>query len=316
VALLDRPPRVSAGHPAGIAGRQREHVLLAAFDVHGDLPALLSAWTETERRPGPCEIALGVGPSLFDERFGLADRRPARLRRLPAFAGDALEPERSDGDMLVTISADRPQDAAAAAAELSSLAAGDARPRWTQAGFLRPGRGTRRNLLGFKDGSMNPRRPRDLDRHVWVRAGDRTWMAGGTYLVYRRIRFALDAWSALAVDEQERIIGRHKISGAPLGQRSEFDPRRLEALPLDSHVRTSAAHSNGGAAMLRRAYSYADDGRADAGLLFLAYQQDPRRQFVPVQRRLSEQDALSVHVTHTASAVFAIPPPDGLLNLR
>jgi len=123
VALLDRPPRVSGGHPAGIAGRQREHVLLAAFDVRGDLPALLTAWTDAERRPGPCEIALGVGPSLFDERFGLAGRRPARLRRLPAFAGDALEPERSDGDLVVTISAERPHDDAAAAA---------ARPRWTQ----------------------------------------------------------------------------------------------------------------------------------------------------------------------------------------
>jgi deferrochelatase/peroxidase EfeB len=318
VALLDRPPSTSAEHPAGIVGRQREHVLLAAFDVVADPRGLVGEWTAALARGprGACEIALGLGPSLFDERFGLRDRRPARLRELPAFRGDALEPRRSGGDLLVMAAADRPEDAARAVGALADLAAGTAAPRWTQAGFLRPGRGTRRNLLGFKDGSMNPRRPRDRERHVWVRAGDRTWMAGGTYLVYRRIRFDLDAWNTLPVAEQERIVGRHKTSGAPLGQRREFDPRRLEALPSDSHVVSSAARTNDGAAMLRRAYSYADDGRADAGLLFLAYQQDPRRQFVPVQRRLAEHDALSAHVVHTASAVFALAPPGASLTPR
>ena len=316
VAPLDRPPLVAAGHPAGVAGRQREHVLLAAFDARAEGSAVIAEWTAAaQRRGGACEVALGVGPSLFDERFGLAERRPARLRELPRFPGDALEPQRCGGDLLVIVSGDDRGELAGTVDAFARLAAGAATPRWTQAGFLRPGRGTRRNLLGFKDGSMNPRRPRDRDRHVWVRAGDRTWMLGGTYLVYRRIRFRLDAWSALAVPEQERIVGRHKLSGAPLGQRTEFDPRRLETLPPDSHVVNSAAQTNGGATMLRRAYSYADDGRADAGLLFLAYQQDPRRQFVPVQRRLAEHDALSAHVVHTASAVFALPPAGGLLSL-
>ena len=111
-------------------------------------------------------------------------------------------------------------------------------------------------------------------------------------------------------------MGRHKRSGAPLGWRSEFDPRRLEDLPETSHVRASAARSNGGAAMLRRGYSYAEAGREDAGLLFLAYQRDPRRQFVPVQARLAREDALSPHVTHTGTADFALPPPRSLLSLR
>jgi len=307
---------VPADRPAGVAGRQREHVLLAAFDAVSEPVAVLAEWAAAAGIRAEHEVALGVGPSLFDARFGLADRRPARLRPLPAFPGDALEPARSDGDLLVVASADEPEHAAAAVDALARAAGEAVRPRWRQAGFLRPGRGTRRNLLGFKDGSMNPRRPQDLDRHVWVRSGDMTWMLGGTYLVYRRIRFDLEAWEGLDEAAQELIIGRHKRSGAPLGLRREFDPRRLESLPEDSHVRTSAARSNAGAAMLRRAYSYADAGRADAGLVFLAYQQDPRRQFVPVQARLARDDALSAHVLHTASAVFALPPPGGLLSLR
>jgi deferrochelatase/peroxidase EfeB len=305
-------------HPAGVAGRQREHVLLAAFDVLREPQALLAEWAEllggARGTGGGCEVAIGVGPSLFDDRFGLRDSRPSRLGPLPAFPGDELDPARSGGDVLAIASADAPAVAAAAVEALAGVAGGAVEPRWTQAGFLRPGRGTRRNPLGFKDGSMNPRRPWDRDRFVWVRAGDRTWMAGGTYLVYRRIHLDLDAWRALPVAEQERVIGRHKVSGAPLGRRSEFDPRRLEELPPGSHVVNSAARTNRGAAMLRRAYSYAD-GPGDAGLVFLAYQQDPRRQFVTVQRRLAAADALNAFATHTASAVVALPPPGGLAAL-
>ncbi len=212
------------------------------------------------------------------------------------------------------VAADAPDTAAAAADAYEALGEGSVVARWRQAGYIRPGRGTRRNLLGFKDGSMNPRRPWDLDRHVWVTTGERTWMVGGTYLVYRRVRFDLGGWSAVPVEEQERIVGRHKISGAPLGHAHEFDPRVLEELPADSHVRVSAARTNNGAAMLRRGYSYAD-ADDDVGLVFLAFQKDPRRQFAPVMARIAEQDALRHYVTHTGSAVFALPPPRGLLAL-
>ena len=301
-------------HPAGIAGSQRPHVVLAAFDVVGDLGALLAEWTAAAEQPRAWVATLGAGPSLFDERFGLADLRPARLHRLPRFPGDALDPARSDGDLLVMVAADAPDTAAAAADAYEALGEGSVVARWRQAGYIRPGRGTRRNLLGFKDGSMNPRRPWDLDRHVWVTTGERTWMVGGTYLVYRRVRFDLGGWSAVPVEEQERIVGRHKISGAPLGHAHEFDPRVLEELPADSHVRVSAARTNNGAAMLRRGYSYAD-ADDDVGLVFLAFQKDPRRQFAPVMARIAEQDALRHYVTHTGSAVFALPPLRGLLAL-
>ena len=46
----------------------------------------------------------------------------------------------------------------------------------------------------------------------------------------------------------------------------------------------------------------------DAGLFFLAFQRDPRRQFVPIQTRLAEHDALNEYIRHSGSALFAIPP--------
>ncbi len=65
--------------------------------------------------------------------------------------------------------------------------------------------------------------------------------------------------------------------------------------------------------MLRRGYSFTDGvdprtAQLDAGLFFLAYQRDPRAQFVTVQKRLATGDALNEYIQHTSSAVFAVPP--------
>jgi deferrochelatase/peroxidase EfeB len=64
---------------------------------------------------------------------------------------------------------------------------------------------------------------------------------------------------------------------------------------------------------LRRSYSFSDGfdmrfGELDAGLFFICFQRDPRRQFIPIQTRLAENDHLSEYTFHTGSAIFAIPP--------
>ena len=144
-------------------------------------------------------------------------------------------------------------------------------------------------------------------------------MAGGSYAVVRRIRMLLDSWDQLSVARQEKVIGRRKSDGAPLSGGTETTPVDLGkigpdgvlAIAGDAHVRVAAAASNGGAAMLRRAFSYHDgigtDGAPDAGLLFVAWQADPLRGFVPVQRKLDGADGLSRFLRHEASALFAVP---------
>jgi deferrochelatase/peroxidase EfeB len=304
------PPRFHAEHQPGVVTRQQQHLRLAGFDVPaGARPEeLLRAWSATaarlmaEHAAQRLTFTFGVGPSLFDERFGLARRRPAALRPLPAFAGDALEPARSDGDLGVQVCA---QDAGVAAGALEAL--GEVAPRWVQAGTIGHAAPTPRNLLGFKDGTLNLRRPRDMDRHVWIRNRDRTWMLGGSYLVYRRIRLDVSGWDRLPVERQEHIMGRRKPSGGPLHGGREFDERRLDVLPDDAHVKLAAPATNAGARMLRRAYDFTD-GPGDAGLAFVCFVADPRRQFIPMQRRLAEHDALNAFATHTASALFAVPP--------
>jgi deferrochelatase/peroxidase EfeB len=330
----DRPPSIFAAHQPGIATPQPAHLTFAAFDVTVDggeaLRELLATWSaQAERlmRSVACglTLTLGLGPGIFAQRFGLAPARPVALRKLPAFTGDALEAALCDGDVCIQACASERQAAADAVSIMAAAAGGGAVTRWREHGFLgprpdgKPGANAR-DLLGFKSGTSNLRRGRELDRLVWVGRGERTWMLGGTFLVVRRIRVALDAWQALPTAAQERVIGRRRATGAPLGARREYDPLPLGAheageplIPRDAHARLAAPQSNAGAAMLRRSYSYdrgtdPDTGVQDAGLLFLAYQRDPQRQFVPVQARLADRDALARFTDHVGSAVFAIPP--------
>ena len=243
--------------------------------------------------------------------------RPPALAPLPTFAGERLDPARSDGDLGVVIAADDPVVVTHAARVLRRLAAGVAHPRWQFTGFnAARGSGaesaTPRNLMGQVDGSNNPR-PTDPEFAAKVFADGPAWLRGGSFLVVRRIRMLLDSWDQVPLSEQERVIGRRKSDGAPLSGGSEFTPANFGArsgdgalaIPESAHIRLAAPAFNSGAAMLRRGFSYADGD--ESGLLFLAWQADPRTGFVPVQRRLVTADALGRFIRHESSALFAMP---------
>ena len=286
--------------------------------------------------PSRLTLTFGFGPSLFtkdgQDRFGLAARRPPALADLPRFTGDQLQPARSDGDLSIQACAEDPQTAFHAVRQLARLAYGVADLRWVQAGFIpQPEAQTPRNLMGFRDGSnnANPALPADMDSVVWAGAEGPAWMRGGTYLVARRIRIALEHWDRTPVAFQEQTMGRNKADGAPAGAKKEHDPEDFAAEDSDgnpviaenAHIRLASAAATG-ARIFRRGYSY-NDGVSftaerwppwrqameyDAGLLFLAYQKDPRAQFSKIFERMAKFDMLNQFVTHTASGLFAVPP--------
>jgi deferrochelatase/peroxidase EfeB len=283
--------------------------------------------------PARLTLTFGVGTGLFRDaqgrdRFGIADRRPAAFADLPAFARDALRPEISGGDLCVQACADDPQVAVHAIRNLARIGFGTVAVRWSQLGFGRTSstsrsQATPRNLFGFKDGTANLKaEDADLLReHVWVAPGDGPeWMAGGSYLVTRKIRMLIENWDRSTLDDQELTIGRQKGSGAPLGQGDEFEPvdfgRRDDAgepvVPADAHVRLAHPSTNRGARLLRRGYNFVDGsdglGRLDSGLFFMAYQRDPRTQFVRIHTQLSRLDALNEYIRHISSGIFACPP--------
>lgn len=274
--------------------------------------------------PASLTVTVGLGPGVFDERFGLASQRPAKLADIPSLPSDRLQDELSGGDLSLQACADDPQVAYHAVRDLARIARGTATVRWTVMGFGRasagPSQTTPRNLLGFKDGTRNITTDEDYDRFVWL---DRSagWMAGGTYQVVRKIQMNIEIWDADVVSDQQRVFGRTKIEGAPLSGGTEhttpdFHARMAGAsgatkIDATSHVALAAHENNDGVKILRRPYNYTDGlnryGQLDAGLLFAAYVNDPDH-FTRIQRRLGAVDRLNDYVAHIGSAVFAVPP--------
>ncbi|GAA3740288.1 iron uptake transporter deferrochelatase/peroxidase subunit [Micromonospora maritima] len=355
-------------HQAGITTPAQDRLHFVAFDVvtkdRDRLVAMLQEWTAAAARmtagkdagligavggmpeappddtgealglpPSQLTVTVGFGASLFRDaqgrdRFGIADRRPAALAELPHFAGDALRPELSGGDICVQACANDPQVAVHAIRNLARIGMGVVSVRWSQLGFGRTSstsrdQATPRNLFGFKDGTANLKAEDDglLREQLWVQPGDGPdWMAGGSYLVTRKIRMLIETWDRSPLAEQEMITGRTKGSGAPLGKRDEFDEPDFAAKGDDgqpviadnAHVRLAHPDQNGGARLLRRGYNFVDGsdglGRLDAGLFFIAYQRDPRKQFVPIQTRLARNDAMNEYLRHVSSGLFACPP--------
>ncbi|MCU1365077.1 MAG: putative secreted Dyp-type peroxidase [Ilumatobacteraceae bacterium] len=280
--------------------------------------------------PARLTITVGFGPGLFTldgkDRFGIADRRPAALIDLPSFPRDELDPARCGGDLCVQACGDDPQVLFHAIRNLTRIARGTAVIRWSQEGFGRTSsttssQSTPRNLMGFKDGTDNLLSDSaEFASNVWVTgADDPGWMTDGSYLVARRIRILIENWDRSALNDQERTIGRTRDTGAPLTGTAERDVVDLDAkdasgspvIPVDAHVRL-ANQDKLGIHILRRGYNFTDGldprvGQLDAGLFFLAYQRDPRKQFVPLQTNLAA-DALNEYIRHVGSAIFAIPP--------
>lgn len=356
-------------HQSGIVTPAQRHTYVAVFDVTaarpGDVIALLTAWTNAAARltqggavegivdqgdtvglaPERLTLTFGFGPTLFTkdgkDRFGLAARRPAALVDMPLFHGDQLVESRTGGDLSVQACADDPQVVFHAIRTMVQLADGIAVLRWGQTGFASPPRdgGTTRNLMGFKDGTGSPLVKAQGGPHpvpnpageavVWVGDEGPDWMQGGSYVAIRRIRIALEHWDRSPVAFQEKVVGRQKKSGAPLGAKHEFDAPNFDAVDADgdgvipetSHLRMAHPSMNGGASMLRRGYSY-NEGvnftaerwppwrqgmEFDSGLLFLGYQRDLRTGFIKVFEQMAKLDALNQFTTHVGGGFFACP---------
>ncbi|WP_083606742.1 iron uptake transporter deferrochelatase/peroxidase subunit [Paenibacillus helianthi] len=345
-------------HQAGILTPAQNFLCFASFDLTtssiADVKKLLQSWTTAAAAltsgtlignanenpnlppsdtgeadgltPSKCTITFGVGPSLFDGRYGLASKRPSTFADLPAFAGDSLDPQWCGGDLCVQACADDLQVAFHAIRNLARIARGTAVLRWTQEGFQRTGGadpkgGTPRNLLGFKDGTGNPdvTDAAEMREVVWCGSESPAWMNGGTYMAVRRVRLRIEVWDRSSLSDQEATFGRHRKSGAPIGATDEFaklnldaaDPAGKPVIPPDSH--SALAHGDGTVKMLRRSYSFSSGmdlttGQLDAGLLFISFQKDLVKQFVSIQKRLAKNDRLNEYMVHTGSAVFACLP--------
>ena len=342
---------------AGIMTPQQRYVLYMTFDLtsadRSDLQILLARWSGAIARlmkgqtvgqveparpngvgedtgealnlgPASLTVTVGLGPNVFTDTYKLADKTPPRLRNLKQLPSDALRPELTGGDLSLQACADDPQVAYHAIRDLARIAKdiGAASTRWAVLGFGRAsagrGQSTPRNLLGYRDGTRNIKSRDDFDRFVWIKDGP-SWQRHGSYQVVRKIQMHIENWDTDRVSDQNNVFGRHKVSGAPLTGKKEFDTPDFHqrddegnlTIPPTAHIRLAAHENNGGLRILRRSYNYTDGinryGLLDAGLLFICYQNDPAH-FETLQAKLGASDALNEYIAHIGSAIFFVPP--------
>lgn len=327
-------------HQGGILTPQPRYLQFGSLDVTANgkagLRDLMRSLTATaagltagkagneEFDPARLTITLGLGASAFDSRFGLAGHRPPPLVDMPHFKGDRLEPELTGGDIGVQCCATSHEVVDRALHAITAAAHGAATPRWSQYGFVRdplPGErgGTPRNILGFKDGTNNLKvdDAAKMRSNVWVNAGDGPdWMTNGTYMVTRNLKVLVANFLIEPIDVQEYAFGRHKTTGAPFGQKTEFAPVIRAKEPPDCHIMVANPRRAGSEAerILRRSYTFTDGYDAQisnptGGLFFISFQRDPRRQFIPIQQRLASHDRFTVeYPVPRGSAMYAVPP--------
>ena len=142
-------------------------------------------------------------------------------------------------------------------------------------------------------------------------------------MVVRRIRMNVDTWEKLDRSSRENAVGRKLDTGAPLTGEEEFDAADFDAvddygLPVidkNSHMAVAAPPADHPEQrILRRPYNYelAPDGKdgqlSNIGQVFICYQQDPTKQFEPIQARLDKSDLMNEWLTHIGSAMYFCPP--------
>jgi deferrochelatase/peroxidase EfeB len=308
----------------------------------GTIPALTSGRPPSVLEPGAPPVDSGIlgpvndpdgltvtiafGSSLFDERYGLSSQRPRELITMPTFAIDELDPARSHGDVLLQVCAHQRDTVTHTVRELLRTARDALQPRWSIDGFSSAARGpsphnSPRNLFAFRDGTANPPTGDGelMKRLVWTGDEGPAWAVGGTHQVVRIIRMHVEFWDRVGLSEQENMIGRARSSGAPLGGSDEFEDPRYDLdpagkrIPLTAHIRVANPRTPATAdeRILRRGFNYAkgldETGALDQGLVFVAFNQSPERQFQKIQERLVTEPMID-YITPVGGGYFFAPP--------
>ena len=334
-------------HQAGISTPQQSSLNLIGFNFKDgvDKPAivrLMRLWTEDARaltagenplaslepemteHPANLTITVGLGEKFFD--IAAPESKPSWLHDIPALSRDELSRNWGQTDVVLQICSDDPLMCAWAMRHMVRAGVDYVATAWVQQGFMnnpavhREGT-TPRNLFGQIDGTVNPHTDEEYDAQVWAKGAAE--FEGGTSMVVRRIAMNLDTWEMLDRTSREEAVGRRLDNGAPLSGGEEFTPVDLEArdeygLPKvdrNSHVaRSMAPEGNPEQKFKRRPYNYnlppepGQEQLSNAGLVFIAFQENPDTQFTPVLKRLDEADRLNEWITHIGSAVYWIPP--------
>ncbi|MEN3284771.1 MAG: porphyrinogen peroxidase [Solirubrobacteraceae bacterium] len=210
---------------------------------------------------GELTCVVGIGSELWDRLFG--SPRPAGLHRFREVVGAPHSAVATAGDLLFHIRAHRLDLCFELAERVMNRLTGDARVIDEVHGFRSF---DERDLLGFVDGTENPEGAAALAAVV---TGDEDpEFAGGSYVVVQKYLHDLRAWDALPVEEQERAIGREKLSDVELPD---------DAKPANSHVALTTIVDDDGEErqIVRFNMPFGRVGASEFGTYFIGYARSP-----------------------------------------
>jgi putative iron-dependent peroxidase len=210
---------------------------------------------------GELTCVVGLGSALWDRLFG--EPRPAGLHPFPGFAGPRHTAVATPGDLLFHIRAHRLDLCFELAERLMNRLNANARVVDEVHGFRSF---DERDLLGFVDGTENPEGAAALA--AVVIDDDDPEFAGGSYVVVQKYLHDLAAWDALSVGDQERAVGREKLSDIELPD---------DVKPANSHVALTTIVDDDGEEqqIVRFNMPFGRVGAGEFGTYFIGYARSP-----------------------------------------
>ncbi|MGI9007702.1 MAG: Dyp-type peroxidase [Streptosporangiaceae bacterium] len=209
---------------------------------------------------GQLSCVAGIGSAAWDRLF--AGPRPASLHPFRELSG-RHRAVATPGDLLFHVRASGMDLCFELTAQIMSRLAGRVAVADEVQGFRYF---DERDLIGFVDGTENPV-GRDATRAAIIGGGD-PGFAGGSYVIGQKYRHDLPGWNALPVEEQERAIGRTKLSDIELPD---------DVKPANSHVALNTIIGAGGEEqqIVRANMPFGSPGRGEFGTYFIGYAARP-----------------------------------------
>jgi len=273
-----------------------------ARDLLGDCAALQRS-VGFRIPDGGLTCVAGIGSDAWDRLF--SGPRPAELHPFRAIVGAKHHAVATPGDLLFHLRAVQMDLCFELAGQIMNRLRGSVTVVEEIHGFKYF---DERDLLGFVDGTENPTGQAAFDA-VTIGAGDPAF-AGGTYVIVQQYLHDLEAWNALSVEEQERVVGRTKLADIELPD---------SVRPSNSHVALNVITDPDGTelAILRDNMPFGHVGRGEFGTYYIAYARTP----LITERMLSNMfigdppgnyDRILDFSTAVTGALFFVPSQDFL----
>jgi len=224
------------------------------------LPGLIRAvdFRDLEAR---LSCVMGIGSDAWDNLFG--DPRPAELHPFREIRAGPRHAVSTPGDLMFHIRAKR-MDLCFEMATQIMARLGDAVSTVDEVHGFRYF--DDRDLLGFVDGTENPRGEAVIDAAI-IGEEDAAFV-GGSYVIVQKYLHDLDGWNALSTEAQERIIGRTKLSDVELDDSIK---------PTSAHNALTTITENGKEfQIVRDNMPFGRAGTGEFGTYFIGYCRTPR----------------------------------------